>query len=214
MLQNIFKFFVPKDKIFFTLFEKVAINSEEMGKKLLALVYEPDVNKRNGLLAEIENLEHENDELTHEIFIELGKNFITPLDREDIHYLASSLDDVADYIYSCAKRIVFYKVNLNDLGIQKLAELVKVSTEQTRIITLELRKMKKLQVITDGIIKINNLENQADDIYDMSIERMFETEKDFKELIKKREIYQNLESVTDKCEDVSNVIETILIKYA
>ncbi len=214
MLQKFFQFFVPKDKIFFNLFEQVAINSDEMGKKLCDLVYEPDAHKRSSILAEIEKLEHDNDSLTHELFIELGKNFITPLDREDIHYLASALDDVADFIYLCAKRIVFYKINPNDTGIQKLAELIKQSAEQTRIMIMELKHLKKMNVIADAIIKINSIENQADDIYDMSIEHLFEIETDFKEVIKKREIYHNLESVTDKCEDVSNVVETILIKYA
>jgi hypothetical protein len=152
--------------------------------------------------------------LTHRIFQELGKNFITPFDREDIHYLASALDDVADYINASAKKINFYKVDPQEQGIQKLAECIVLGVEAIRIAVRELRDMKNMTAITNALVKANSLENQADDIYDMSIERLFATEPDAKEVIKKREIYQVMETATDKCEDVANVIESIIIKYA
>ena len=157
---------------------------------------------------------HINDDLTHNIFTELGRNFITPFDREDIHYLATSLDDIADYIYASAKKINFYKVNPNDTGIHKLAELVLQGTIETKKVVLGLRNMKNIKEMTEAMIKVNSIENQADDVFDMSIEKLFEQENDFKEVIKKREIYQVLEIATDKIEDVSNVIESIIIKYA
>ena len=178
------------------------------------MVNEPDEDKRANLLAQIENLEHINDDLTHNIFTELGRNFITPFDREDIHYLATSLDDIADYIYASAKKINFYKINPNDTGIHKLTELILQGTAETKIAVLGLRNMKNIKAMTDAMIKVNSIENQADDIFDMSIEKLFEQENDFKVIIKKREIYQVLEIATDKIEDVSNVIETIIIKYA
>ena len=168
----------------------------------------------NSLLSQIENLEHTNDELTHQIFTELGRNFITPFDREDIHYLATSLDDVADYIYASAKKINFYKINPNDTGIHKLTELIQQGTVEAKKAVMGLRNMKNIKEMTEAMIKVNSIENQADDVFDMSIERLFEQENDFKEVIKKREIYQVLEIATDKIEDVSNVIETIIIKYA
>jgi uncharacterized protein Yka (UPF0111/DUF47 family) len=110
-LNSIMKLFVPKNKVFYDLFEKVATNSAIMGNKLRSLVSEPDFDKRTAIINQIEDLEHANDELTHNIFTELGRNFITPFDREDIHYLATSLDDIADTIYAAAKKINFYKVN-------------------------------------------------------------------------------------------------------
>jgi len=208
------KIFVPKSKVFYDLFEKVASNAALMGDKLRELVAEPDYDKRAAIVNLIEDLEHANDELTHNIFTELGRNFITPFDREDIHYLATSLDDIADTIYAAAKKINFYKVNPNDIGIQKLAEIIQQSAELVKNAVVELRDMKNIRLITEALVKVNSMENQADDIFDMSIERLFETEPDAKEVIKKREIYTVMEIATDKCEDAANVIESIIIKYA
>lgn len=213
-MNSFLKIFLPKDRVFFELFEKIADNVAVMGKKLKDIVAEADFDKRATLIAQVEDLEHDNDELTHRVFTELGRNFITPFDREDIHYLATSLDDIADYIYASAKKINFYRVNPNDSGMQKLADLIEQGSLQIRNAVLELRNMKNMRQITEALVKINSIENQADDVFDMSIERLFAMEPDAKEVIKKREIYQVMEIVTDKCEDASNVIESILIKYA
>ncbi len=213
-LQSFLKIFMPKNKVFYELFEKVADNVAKMGGLLKDVVAETDFDKRAAIISQIEDLEHANDELTHSLFTELGRNFITPFDREDIHYLATSLDDIADYIYASAKKINFYKVNPNDIGLQKFAELIEQGAEQVKVAVSELRDMKNMRNITEALVKINSIENQADDVFDFSIERLFETEPDAKEVIKKREIYQVMEIVTDKCEDASNVIESIIIKYA
>ena len=210
----IMKLFMPKDQIFYTLFEEVAENVHRMGRILKAIVTEVDFDKRAELITELERQEHLNDEVTHRIYTELGRNFITPFDREDIHYLASALDDICDYIYSAGKKINFYKVNPNDIGIQKLAELIEQGAAQTRTAVLALRNMKDMRSITDAFVKVNSIEVQADDVFDMSIDRLFGTEPDAKEVIKKREIYQVMETATDKCEDATNVIESIIIKYS
>ena len=185
-----------------------------MAKILQELVNESDENKRAELSATIESLEHKNDDFTHSVFTELGRNFITPLDREDIHSLATALDDIADYIYSSAKKINFYKINPNDMGIHKLADLILQGSVEIKKAVHGLRDMKNLREMTEAIVKINSIENQADDVFDMSIDTLFNQENDFKEVIKKREIYQVLEIATDKCEDAANVIESIIIKYA
>ncbi len=213
-VNSIIKFFLPKDRVFYQLFENVAGTLVEMGYKLKQCVNENDFDKRATIIKEIEDLEHVNDEFTHRIFIELGKNFITPFDREDIHYLASALDDIADYIYASAKKINFYRVNPDDIGIQKFGDLINLGTEQVHKAVTELRNMKDMRKITDALVAINSIENQGDDIFDMSIERLFATEVDAKEVIKKREIYQVMEIVTDKCEDAANVIESIIVKYS
>ena len=205
---------MPKDRVFYSLFEEVAETMAQMGKMLKEVVKEPDFDQRAALISRIEDLEHVNDDLTHKIFTELGRNFITPFDREDIHYLATALDDICDYIFASAKKINFYKVNPNDQGIQKMADLIDLSTVNIKIAVKELRDMKNLRVITEALVKVNSIENQADDIFDLSIDRLFETEPDAKEVIKKREIYQVMEIVTVKCEDAANVIESIIIKYA
>lgn len=214
MAFSLSKLFSPKDKIFYGLFEEVANNGAIMAEQLAALVAEPDYNKRATMIKPIEDLEHANDELTHRIFTELGRNFITPFDREDIHHLASALDDIADYIYACAKKIKLYHINPTDDGIQRLADLIVQSTKEVKQAVMELRDMKNIRKITDALVKINSIENQADDISDMFIERLFSMEADAKEIIKKREIYQVLEDVTDKCEDAANVIESIIVKYS
>ena len=212
--NTILKIFLPKDRIFYQLFENVSEVLVKMGAKLKDVVSEPDFEQRAILIKEVEDMEHINDDYTHQIFTELGKNFITPFDREDIHYLATSLDDIADYIYASAKKINFYHVDPNDTGIQKMADIIALGCIQVHKAVTELRNMKNMRQITDALVAINSLENQADDIFDMSIERLFATEPDAKEVIKKREIYQIMEIVTDKCEDAANVIESIIIKYA
>lgn len=213
-LNSFLKIFMPKNRVFYELFEKVAENLKKMGTVLKEAVAESDFDKRASLIIQLEDLEHANDELTHNLFTELSRNFITPFDREDIHYLATSLDDIADYIYASAKKINFYRVNPNDTGLQKFAELIDQGCAQIQIAVTELRDMKNMRKLTEALVKINSIENQADDVFDFSIERLFETEPDAKEVIKKREIYQVMELVTDKCEDASNVIESIIIKYA
>ena len=212
-VNSILKFFLPKDKVFFQLFESVAESVTQMAEKLKEVVQEKEFSKREILIKEIEDLEHINDEYTHRIFTELGRNFITPFDREDIHYLATSLDDICDYIYSAAKKINFYKVNPDDATFKKMADLILSSCTEVRKAVVELRDMKNIRKITDAMVAINSIENQADDVFDMSIEALFENEPDAKEVIKKREIYQVMEIVTDKCEDAANVIESIIIKY-
>lgn len=212
--NSIFKYFLPKDRVFYTLFENMTDVVYKMANILQELVNESDENKRAELSALIENLEHKNDDFTHSVFTELGRNFITPLDREDIHALATALDDIADYIYSSAKKINFYKINPNDMGIHKLADLILQGSVEIKKAVHGLRDMKNLREMTEAIVKINSIENQADDVFDMSIDTLFNQENDFKEVIKKREIYQVLEIATDKCEDAANVIESIIIKYA
>ncbi|HEY0066740.1 MAG TPA: DUF47 family protein [Flavisolibacter sp.] len=213
--MNIFaRLLAPKNRVFYELFEEVADNVTKMSGQLCKVMNEPDFDRRGSMISQMEDLEHANDELTHRIFTELGRNFITPFDREDIHFLASALDDIADYIYASAKKINFYRVNPNDTGMQKLAEIVDQSAQEVRKAVYELRNMKNLRQITESLVKINSMENQADDVFDMSIERLFATEPDAKEVIKKREIYQVMETATDKCEDAANVIESIIVKYA
>ncbi len=127
-LNNLIKAFLPKDKVFFSLFEEIGHNLEGMAVDFQAAMEEMDYNKRNAKLAALEDWEHKNDSVTHRVFVELGQNFITPFDREDIHYLATSLDDIADYIYTSAKKIIIYNVAEPDDFMRNLAKVVHEST--------------------------------------------------------------------------------------
>jgi len=205
---------MPKDKIFYSLFEEVALTVAKMGKAMKEVVAEPDFDKRAAIISRLEDLEHINDDFTHKIFTELGRNFITPFDREDIHALTSALDDICDFIFGSAKKINFYNVNPDDTGIRKMADLIADASTEIKTAVYGLRDMKNLRRMTEAMVKVNSIENQADDIYDLNLERLFENENDMKAFIKKREIYQAMEIVTDKCEDAANVIESIIVKYA
>lgn len=214
-MAGFLSYFLPKDKVFYSLFEEASNNLELISDKLIQVVHEPEYNKRDVLIKEMHDIEHNNDNITHKIFVELGRNFITPFDREDIHSLASALDDVADYIFAAGKKINFYKIDpLQDQGIQKSADAIKEAVVALKQAVMELRNLKNTQKIIECVIKINSVENNADNIFDMSIERLFESDVDAKELIKRRELYMVLETATDKCEDAGNVIESIVVKYA
>ncbi|MFN4911023.1 MAG: DUF47 domain-containing protein [Flavobacteriales bacterium] len=214
-MAGFLSYFLPKDKVFYNLFEEASDNLQSISEKLIQVVHEPDYNKREVLIKEMHDIEHQNDDVTHRIFVELGRNFITPFDREDIHALASALDDIADYIFSAGKKINFYKIDpIQDQGIQKTAEAIGEAVIAVKQAVKELRNLKNTQKIIECVIKINSIENSADDIFDMSIERLFESDVDAKELIKRREIYQVMETATDKCEDAGNVIESIVVKFA
>jgi uncharacterized protein len=208
------KLFMPKNKIFYELFEEVATTVQDMGYLVRQVVYEPERSRRSALISQLEDMEHRNDDTTHKIFTELSRNFITPFDREDIHSLTSALDDICDFIFGSAKKINFYNVNPDDTGIRKMADLIADATTEIKTAVYGLRDMKNLRRMTEAMVKVNSIENQADDIYDLNLERLFENENDMKAFIKKREIYQAMEIVTDKCEDAANVIESIIVKYA
>jgi predicted phosphate transport protein (TIGR00153 family) len=214
-MAGFLSYFLPKDKVFYNLFENASNNLQLIAEKLVQVVHEADYNKREVLIKEMHDIEHDNDNITHLIFVELGRNFITPFDREDIHSLATALDDVADYIYSAGKKINFYKIDpIQDEGIQKSSEAILEAVVALKQAVMELRNLKNTQKIIDCVIKINSAENSADAIFDMSIERLFDSDVDAKELIKRRELYMVLETATDKCEDAGNVIESIVVKFA
>lgn len=206
--------FSPNDKKFFPLFDQAAANLQEGGRVIYELLTCNDDDLRIKLIRDIENIEHKGDEITHTIFQELSRNFITPFDREDIHRLVTALDDVLDYIHGTSKRLELYKIKEYTNDMVKLAELIKQQTEDLRRAIFELKNMKKMRDITDSLVKINSIENHADDIFDNAVARLFENEKDAVEIIKVKEILSALETATDMCEDAANVIESIVVKMA
>jgi len=213
-MNDIFKFFTPKDKKFQPLFEQAANNTLKISEALLIALNTADLGKRKEHIQEIGRLEHVGDEITHSIFLELSKNFITPFDREDIHSLASAVDDIADYIHASATNIELYNIVTIGDSMIKLAELlVEMCTDLEKAIK-ELRSFKNIRVIADACVRINSGENKADYICNLAIARLFEFETNAIELIKQKEVLQTLELATDKCEDAANVLESILVKNA
>jgi len=213
-LMSFVKMFMPKDRVFYGLFEEVAVVLSEMASVFTSAVNETDPNKKVELVKSLEELEHRNDEITHKIFIELGRNFITPFDREDIHSLATSLDDIADFIWASAKRITNYSIEDSDEITKAFASVITRSISSLNKAVRELRDMKDLRSITESCVMINSLENEGDELLDKAMMQLFTSSIDPVELIKKKDLYEMLEIVTDKCEDAANVIESIIIKYA
>jgi uncharacterized protein len=214
MAFDFLRLFVPKDRKFFPLFDKAAANVEDGGKAIFKLVTVTGEEERVKSLRLIEQIEHRGDELTHDIMSELGKNFITPFDREDIHRLAAALDDVLDFIHGSSKRIELYKIYHFSHDMIKLASLIQVQTEELRRALFELKNMDKMRDISNALVRINSIENHADDVFEHALAKLFEEEKNAVELIKVKEILSMMETATDKCEDVANVIESIVVKMA
>lgn len=212
--NSIFQFFVPKDKKFFPLFEKDAANLVQMGEILVKLVKTTNHTERSIFLRQIEELEHKGDEITHELFIELGSNFITPFDREDIHALATSIDDVADFILGASTRMDLYNITVFSEAVIQLAENISEGAKEIQKAVMALRNQKNIKIVREACIKLNSLENDADRIFNVALAKLFETEKDAVNLIKQKELLSILETATDKAEDAANTIETIIIKYS
>ncbi len=210
-LGKIFSFLVPKDKNFFKLFSQSSNNLVEISKTFSELANAPK-DRRQELQKKISDLEHVGDEITHQIFTELSSNFITPFDREDISYLASSLDDIVDYIHGSAKRIDTYKIDDISPAMKKLCEIIEHSAKEIHIAVSNMKDMNNAVRIREAIVRINSLENHADDVFDTAIADLFDNETNAIKIMKVKEILSNMETATDKCEDVANVIETIIVK--
>jgi predicted phosphate transport protein (TIGR00153 family) len=213
-LNSIFQYFVPKDKkVFFPLFEQAANNVVIMADMLVDAVNTEDAAKREDLIKQIDKLENKGDEITHQLHLELGKNF-TPFDREDIHALASAIDDVADNIQGAANRMSMYRIDEFNDHIKQLSDLILQSSIDLEKAVRQLKDLKNVRNIADSCIRINSLENQADQVFDRAVADLFLYEKDAIRLIKYKEILSSLETATDMCEDAANVMESILVKNA
>lgn len=200
---------IPKDTKFFQLFAELSTAMNEGARLLQSILQDPhDLEKR---VEEMQAIEHRGDKATHAIITKLNQTFITPFDREDIHRLASSLDDVLDYVNSAATRLVMYKIVAPPAASAELAGLIVLQTE-------ELARGVSMLEKNNGVLKhcdeVNRLEDQADQISQRAIAGLFEREKDPIQLIKMKELYEVLETATDKAEDAANVLEAIVLKSA
>lgn len=210
-IGNFFHAFQPKDKVFYSLFDQITDNLVKMSGEFKEGLekFNPD---DDSFLTRMNDYEHKNDSLTHQIYIELSRNFITPFDREDIHNLASGLDDIADFIYASAKYIYLYKSPQQSAYLE-YAELIYKACLEIQVAMKSLRGFKNMKQVQDACIKVNSIENKGDELLSKAMVELFETN-DAILVIKVSSVLEYLETVTDKAESVANTIETIMIKYA
>jgi predicted phosphate transport protein (TIGR00153 family) len=200
---------IPQDKHFFNMLENESQNVLEGSKAFLDMLtnYENIKQKQE----KIKDIEHQGDDFVHEIFEELNKTFITPIDHEDISGLASAFDDVLDYIDGTAARLVLYEIEKPEENMVKLAEVLLRQTTELNTALTGLRNIKNPKEIEKKCIEVNRLENVADDLYKSSVAQLFKR-KDAIEIMKLKEVYERIEFATDKCEDAANVISDIVVK--
>jgi predicted phosphate transport protein (TIGR00153 family) len=204
--------FLPRDERFFDLFTKVATVNVAAAKQLIEL-FKTDGDKRAFVVETIKRLEHEADGLTHEVITRLDRSFITPLDREDIHLLASRLDDIIDRIDGTARRVQIFRPGVPPQGIIILAEVIGRSTEQM-LEAVRVLDGSKAPVVIAACTQIKRLEEEGDFTYHEWLGKLFNEERDPISLMKWKEIYDTMEKTLDQAEDVANVLESIAIKHS
>jgi hypothetical protein len=201
---------LPRNEEFFDLFTEVANRNKEAAQHLSNL-FEAAPDRRTPYVEAIKRLEHEADQVTHEVVNRLDRTFITPLDREDIHQLASDLDDVMDAMDGCARRAQIFRLGTAPQGVRRLVEVIQ---RMVAVLAEAVGRLKKGDDVMRYCVEAKQLEEEGDSIYHEALGQLFEKERDAIELIKWKEIYDNLEGTLDQAEDVANVVESITIKHA
>lgn len=201
---------LPREEEFFDLFVEVATRNHEAAGRLREL-FEVAPERRTPIVEAIKRLEHECDQVTHEVVNRLDRTFITPLDREDIHQLASDLDDVMDTIDGTARRAQIFHLGTPPLGVKQLAEVI---SRMTAVLGEAVGRLKKGDDVMKYCVDAKRLEEEGDVIYHEALGLLFEKETNAIELVKWKEIYDNLERTLDEAEDVANVVESIALKHA
>jgi len=199
---------IPREEKFYTDFQALA-DELKVGARLLEEMFAPD-NPAWDKADDIKEIEHKCDALTHEIIQRLNRTFVTPLDREDIHELARSLDDVMDAIDAVAGVVRLYKLTSVRVGARELARIITSSADQVR---LAIGAMEQHKGLMPHAIEVNRLENEADRVHHQAVSKLFEDEKDPIEIMKWKETFDFLEDASDRCEDVANVIEGVMVKH-
>ncbi len=202
--------FITKDSEFFDLFDKQVkdlVYIAEILKKLMN-----DFSLKDELKEKFKDAEHEADITTHEIIDKVNRTFLTPLDREDIHAFAQAMDTVVDLIDASAGRIFLYKISHPTEGMKHLSDIIYKMVQEIAKAVSMLRNMKNQRRLIDHCIEINRLENEADSTLRISLQDIIEKRDDYFSFIALKEVYESLETTTDKCEDVANIIEAIVIK--
>jgi predicted phosphate transport protein (TIGR00153 family) len=204
--------FLPKEQSFFDFFEQHAALTVQGVLEFVALVGEG--TKIEARARRIADIEHETDVITHRCVEALHKTFITPIDRDSIHRLITKMDDIMDYVEAAAERIALYELTTMTQDVRDLADVLHRATVEVQQACRHLRDLKNPAKILQLSIDINRLENEGDAILRRAVARLFREEKDPILVIKLKEIYENLEMATDRCEDVANIIEGVVLEHA
>lgn len=204
--------FLPREEDFFGLFEQHAALTVEGAKQMRRLV-QGDQNFR-AVCARIKEIEHETDVITHTCVERLHKTFITPLDRDDIHTLITRMDDIMDFIEAAAVSVTLYELTEMTEPVRALAEVLVKSTEQVAVAVGGLKDLKHSDVILKACIEVNRLENEGDEILRGALADLFKGATDPLMVLKWKEVYEALENATDRCEDVANIIEGVVLENA
>jgi len=203
---------IPKEKKFFVLFEQGTQNAVKIAQQLKDLVdIWENVKERVGVITD---LEHQGDAITHQIFEQLHRSFITPFDREDIAMLAHSLDDVTDFIHAAADAMFLYNVKRPTNKAKELVDIVLQVVVETEKAVSEMHDRVGRKNLMKRCVEINRLENVGDSVYRAAMAELFNDSADIAGLIKWREVYNHMESVIDRCEDIANILEGVAIKYS
>ncbi len=212
--SGLLKYFVPKEKKFYAMFNHAAENTIEASAALVKLFNSSELEDRRALGLTIKAIEKKGDEFTNRIFDVLNQSFITPFDREDINELTSTIDDVVDLIYSLSGKVEVYRCTVFSTFMKEMVGLIHQGCLQIKVAVGGLEDTKNSHKVLKACKEMNKLESRIDEYYHMAISSLFENEKDPIELIKQKEIIQNIEKIANKIEDVSDVVKTILVKYA
>ena len=213
-LDKIFGFLVPKDRKFFPLFIEAADNMVIASELLIKLMGENDLVQREVYIKLIKEAEHKGDDITHKLLVELNGTFITPFDREDIHQLISTMDDVVDYIHTASTRVHFYKLPTFPVEFVKIADYIHAANKEIQMVLHTVRSASDFLKFTDACAKISAYESEVDYLYQEYLSNLFEIETNAINLIKKRDILASLEKAIDKCDDVANVFSSIIVKIS
>lgn len=205
---------LPQENQYFQLFTTNISNIQEAATDLRKLLDAKTTSERKILVARIEDAEHRGDQITHDIFADLSRTFVTPIDREDIHALAAKIDDILDLMEDVAVRTILYEVMDFPPEFRDLTDTLLRAVDDLAIAVPLLGDMKNVDVILRACEHVNTCENAGDDIYHNAIARMFRDVKDPIELIKFKEILSDIEEAIDRCEHVANLIEGVVVKYA
>jgi predicted phosphate transport protein (TIGR00153 family) len=207
-----FSKFFPRDFNFFELFEKQVSCAVDAARFFKEVVSRDGVNEDT--LSKMAAIEHQADDVAHAIIEQLNKTFITPIDREDIHALTTRLDDIVDMLNTIVSRMRIYNITAVDKNLLEFAGVIEESVQAVAQAVGGLRNIKNTKAVFDACVEVNRLENVGDAMRDRMLMDLFETRKDPIAVIKWKDIYQDAETVLDVCEDVANIVDSIMVKQA